>query len=73
MQDAGFACDKQENTAYCYTEKSEISSSIYGRYFLLSAVWVDETGCDRRDILRKSGYAFRGERAICHRLLVRGT
>ena len=23
-------------------------------------VWVDETGCDRRDILRKSGYAFRG-------------
>ena len=35
-------------------------------------VWVDETGCDKRDMLRKYGYAFRGDRAVCRRLLVRG-
>lgn len=36
-------------------------------------VWVDETGCDKRSLLRKYGYSLRGERAVCHRLLVRGT
>lgn len=36
-------------------------------------VWVDETGCERRDLLRKYGYSFRGMRAECKRLLVRGT
>ena len=35
-------------------------------------VWVDETGCDKRDTLRKYGYSFRGERAVCQRLLARG-
>lgn len=35
-------------------------------------VWVDETGSDRRDALRKFGYALRGQPAICKRLLVRG-
>ena len=34
-------------------------------------VWVDETGSNMKDMLRKYGYALRGERAICH-LLVRG-
>ena len=36
-------------------------------------VWVDETGCERRNLLRKYGYSFRGMRAECKRLLVRGT
>ena len=35
-------------------------------------VWVDEVGCDKRNMLRKFGYSLRGERAVCHRLLVRG-
>lgn len=35
-------------------------------------VWVDETGCDKREMLRKSGYSFRGERAVYQKLLVRG-
>ena len=35
-------------------------------------VWVDETGCDKRDLLRKFGYSFRGDRAECKQLLVRG-
>lgn len=35
-------------------------------------VWVDETGCDRRDQVRKFGYALRGQRPVYHRLLHRG-
>ncbi len=35
-------------------------------------VWVDKTGCDKRNLLRKFfGYSMRGERAISQRLLVR--
>ena len=35
-------------------------------------VWIDETGSDLKEILRRYGYALRGERAVCHRLQVRG-
>ena len=35
-------------------------------------VWVDESGCDRRDQIRKFGYALRGERPVYHRFLHRG-
>ena len=35
-------------------------------------VWVDETGCDNREMLRKFGCSIRGERAVCQKLLVRG-
>ena len=35
-------------------------------------VWVDETGCGKKDHIRKFGYAFRGEPPVYHRLLVRG-
>lgn len=35
-------------------------------------VWIDESGSDSKDQLRRYGYALRGERAVCRRLLVRG-
>ena len=35
-------------------------------------VWVDETGTDGRDIIRRYGYTLRGLTPVCHRLLVRG-
>lgn len=35
-------------------------------------VFVDETGTDRRDCMRLSGYSLRGRRAISRKLLVRG-
>lgn len=35
-------------------------------------VWVDETGCDRRDHIRKFGYSLRGVSPIYNRLLHRG-
>ena len=42
----------------------------YPRDFL---VWVDETGSDGRDQLRKSGYTLRGLPPVCKRLHARGT
>ena len=35
-------------------------------------VFLDETGSDRRNVLRKYGYSCRGERGVSHKLLVRG-
>jgi len=46
---------------------SEIS--IYDPAML---VWVDETGCDRRNSMRKFGYSVRGIPPRDHRLLARG-
>ena len=36
-------------------------------------VFLDETGADRRNTIRKYGYIIHGMPAIYHRLLVRGT
>ena len=35
-------------------------------------VFLDETGSDRRDSMRKFGYSLRGKRARSHKLLIRG-
>lgn len=35
-------------------------------------VWVDETGCDRRDQIRKFGYSLKGQSPVYNRLLHRG-
>ena len=35
-------------------------------------VFIDETGSDRRDAMRKFGYSLRSERCVAKRLLVRG-
>lgn len=35
-------------------------------------VWLDETGSDKRNFLRKYGYAMRGERAVKHSFISRG-
>ena len=35
-------------------------------------VWIDETGSDARDHMRRFGYAFRGLRPVSRRLLTRG-
>ena len=35
-------------------------------------IWIDESGCDRRDSIRKRGYSFRGMTPRDHRLLSRG-
>ena len=41
-------------------------------YNLQVLVWLDETGSDKRNFLRKYGYSLRGERAVKHTFLSRG-
>ena len=36
-------------------------------------IWIDESGCDRRNSIRKWGYSLRGMPPKDHQLLVRGT
>ena len=36
-------------------------------------VWLDESGCVRRNSMRKRAYSIRGETPRDHRLLARGT
>ena len=43
--------------------------SLYAHQFL---IFIDETGCDRRNGLRKYGYGVRGKPVRCQKLLVQG-
>ena len=35
-------------------------------------MWVNETGCNYKDMIRKYGYALSGERAVSKHLMIRG-
>ena len=35
-------------------------------------IFIDETGCDRQNTIRKHGYGVRGKLVRCQKLLVRG-
>ena len=47
-------------------------ANSYYLYSTKSFVWLDEIGIDRRNCLRKYGYAFKGGRAVKHTFLSRG-
>ncbi len=52
-----------------------LRGAFMAKCLLLTAdmfVWVDETGSDARNHIRRYGYALRGMRAVCSRLLSRG-
>lgn len=52
-----------------------LRGAFMAQCFLLSRdkfVWVDESGSDARDHIRKYGYAIRGITPVSHRLLARG-
>ena len=49
-----------------------IYASDVALYRKSNLIFVDETGCDRRDVIRKYGYGLRGKPAKCQKLLVRG-
>ena len=55
------------------------SDELRGRYIAEVAlyspnmlIFVDETGCNRKDAIRRFGYSFRGKRCTAKRLLCRG-
>jgi transposase len=57
----------QRNTGYRGQFMAEVQYHRTDQF-----VWIDETGSDRKDHIRKSGYALRGERPVYHRILHRG-
>ena len=71
--EAGFSRQKLKQVALqqdAFLRQQYISNmSVYIADML---VFVDETGCDRRNCLRKYGYSIRDKPALNHSLLVRG-
>ena len=53
-------------------ELRSVFVSDVSAYDCKSLVFIDETGCDRRDAIRKYGYGLRGKPVKCQKLLVRG-
>lgn len=58
------------------TQQDEFSRQLYisdmSIYSSEMLIFVDETGADRRNMIRKQGYSIRGMPLKSHRLLVRG-
>ena len=63
MQLVALQRDKHLRSTYA------VDVSLYSPHHL---VFIDETGCDRRDSLRRYGYTVRGRRIKCQKLLLRG-
>ena len=57
----------QRNTGYRGQFMAEVQYHRTDQF-----IWIDETGSDRKDHIRKSGCALRGERPVYHRILHRG-
>ena len=73
LADHGFTRKRIQHVALQRT--MELRAAFMASVYLFSKdmfVWIDESGSDSKDQLRKYGYALRGERAVCRRLLVRG-
>ena len=56
----------------CHVAKQEFMANI-SIYDPAMFIWMDETGCDKRNTIRKYGYSIRGRPLCDQRLLVRGT
>lgn len=69
----GFTRKKIVQTAKqrCSEYRARFMADIFA-YNKDMLVFIDETGSDRRDQIRRSGYALRGEAPVYHRLLARG-
>ncbi len=73
IQRHGFTRKKVQQVALqrCSEYRGDFMAEI--QFFSVDQiVWLDETGCDNRDHIRNLGYAMRGIRPVCKRLLHRG-
>ena len=73
LAEHGFTRKKVQHVAL--QRRMELRAAFMASVYMFSEqmfLWVDESGSDSKDQLRKYGYALRGERAVCRRLLVRG-
>ncbi len=71
----GVRCYQEAKQANSTPKSDVLRGAFMAQYFLFTAdmfVWVDETGSDAWAHIRRYGYALRGMRAVCTRLLSRG-
>jgi hypothetical protein len=74
LQKAGFTRTKIQHVASQQSKECRARfSAEMQQYRPDMFVFVDETGTDRRDSMRKFGYSLRGKRTKAQKLLVRGT
>ena len=74
LKSMGCTCQKIQHIALqCSDECRAKFMAEVSMYDPTMFVWIDETGCDRRNCMRRYGYSVRGLPPCDHRLLVRGT
>ena len=74
LQKAGFTRTKIQHVASQQSEEFRARfAAEMQQYEPDMLVFIDETGTDRRDSMRKFGYSLRGKRTKSQKLLVRGT
>lgn len=66
-------CSRQKIQRIALQRSDECRARYMAEYDPAMFVWIDETGCDKRNNMRRSGYSVRGIPPCDHRLLVRGT
>ena len=73
LHKCGFTHQKLRIVALQRDEEQRLQYSIdISLYNSDMLVFIDETGCDKRNLIRKKGYSIRGKPAISHQLLIRG-
>lgn len=65
-------CTRQTMHHVAIQRSDELRAAEISVYDPTMLVWLDETGCDRRNTIRKYGYSICGLPLSDHRLLVRG-
>ena len=73
LHEQGFSRKKMRIVA---KQRDDLLRAIYAAEMALynadMFIFLDETGSDRRNALRKYGYSLRGKPAVSHKLLIRG-
>ena len=73
LQEQHFSREKLRLVA---RQRDELYGAVYAAEMALYSpdmfIFLEETGSDRRNALRKYGYSFRGVPAVSHKLLIRG-
>jgi len=72
----GMGCSRQVIQHIAIQQSDECRAKFMAEvsmYDPAMLIWIDESGCDRRDSIRKFGYGIRGVPPRSHQLLIHGT
>ena len=66
-------CTRQTLCHVAKQRDDQLRAKFMADISIFDLIWLDETGCDKWNIIRKYGYSIRGRPLCDQRLLVRGT